>query len=56
VSSNYAGSARPALNWWHRLPACALHRQDAGATKNFLKQDVLINHHHANHHQRRSGG
>ena len=19
--------------WWHRLPACAPHRQDAGATK-----------------------
>ena len=24
--------------------------------KNFLKQEDLINHHHADHHQRRSGG
>jgi hypothetical protein len=24
--------------WWHRLPAYARHRQDAGATKYFVEQ------------------
>jgi hypothetical protein len=28
--------------WWHRLPAWARHRQDAGATKNFLEQELWI--------------
>jgi hypothetical protein len=28
--------------WWHRLPACAPHRQDAGATKNFLGQNLKM--------------
>jgi hypothetical protein len=27
--------------WWHRLPACAPHRQDAGATKNFSRQHEI---------------
>jgi hypothetical protein len=26
--------------WWHRLPACAPHRQDAGATKKFSGQKI----------------
>jgi hypothetical protein len=31
----------PRRPWWHRLPACAPHRQDAGATKNFVSAPKL---------------
>jgi hypothetical protein len=31
-------SVEPPPLWWRRLPACAAHRQDAGATRNFLYQ------------------